>query len=254
MSAIVGYNNIVKSGVVTSSGDAAGYEKENAKSWKTSTWWKANAAGTVYFYIDAGAAVDVDSWGFTGSNLFDNSGTIKPQYSATGAWAGEELDLDSVHTPTKNITVFKKVASVNAQYFRYEVTSTALASLFANLFLGKSVEFERGLPSGFSPANLARDRNILGNMSNTGAFLGRVLKHNGSKIKISQKKISRTWIDANWSDFADAIELFPFYFSWSTIDYPDEAAYCLTKKITYPKYSDTLNLDFVIDCVALYDV
>jgi len=254
MSAFIGYTNLVKSGTVTTTSDAAGYAKENAQSWKTSSWWKANAAGTVYFNIDMGAAVDVDCWGFAGSNLKDNSGTILPEYSATGLWAGEEVSLDSLHTPTKNVTVFKKVTSVNARYFRFEISSTGAASLFANLFLGEALSLERGQPVGFAPANLNRDRNIFNNMSHGGAYLGRILRHNGSKINIRQQKITRTWIDANWDDLADHIELYPFYFLWDQENYPTEAAYCIANKIRYPEYSDTLNLNFSLDCAALYDI
>ena len=254
MSSLIGYANLVKSGTVTTTSDAAGYAKENAQSYKTSSWWKANAAGTVYFYIDMGSAVDVDCWGFNGSNLSVNSGTILPEYSATGAWTGEELPLDSLYTPTKDITVFKKVTSRNARYFRFEISSTGSASLFANLFLGEALELERGLPQGFSPANLNRDRNIFNNMSHGGAYLGRILRHKGAKLKLVQEKITRTWIDANFEDLADHVELYPFYFIWSNEDYPDEAAYCIANKITYPVYSDTLNLDFTFDCVALYDL
>lgn len=254
MTAYIGSSNLVKSGTVTTTSDAAGYEKENAQSYKTSTWWKANATGTVYYYIDMGAAVDVDCWGFSGSDLFTNSGTILPEYSATGAWAGEEASLDSLHTPTKNVTVFKKVTSVNARYFRFEISSTGSASLFANLFLGEAVELERGMPEGFSPANLNRDRNIFNNMSHGGSYLGRVLRHNGSKVKVVQNKITRTWIDANFETLANHVELYPFYFIWDSVTYTDEVAYCIANKINYPKYSDTLNLNFTFDCVALYDI
>lgn len=254
MTAYIGYNNLVKSGTVTTTSDAAGYAKENAQSWKTSTWWKANAAGTVYFYIDMGAAVDVDYWGYSGSNLSTNSGTILPEYSTTGAWAGEELSLDSLYTPTVDITVFKKVTSVNARYFRFEITSTGSASYFANFFLGEALSLERGQPSGFTPANFNRDRNIINNISNGGQYLGRILRHNGSKVDIKQEKISRSWIDTNWKSLADSIELYPFYFIWNQESNPTEAAYCMANKIDYPKYSDTLYMDFSINCVALYDL
>lgn len=255
MTAYIGYNNIVKSGTVTTTSDAANKEKENAQSWKTSSWWQAGAAGTVYFNVDAGAAVDVDSWGFAGSDLFDNSGTIKPQYSATGAWAGEEVDLDTVHTPTENVTVLKKVTSVNARYFRFVISSTGSASNFANLYLGELLSLERGIPEGkFSPANINRDRDIFNNMSQGGHYLGRTLRRKGSKIDIAQRKITRTWINANWETLANHVELYPFYFLWDEENYPSEAAYCMANDIDYPYYSDSLYLDFNLECVAFYDV
>lgn len=254
MSSLIGATNLIKSGAVTTTSDASGYEKENAQSWTTSAWWKANASGIVYYYIDMGSAIDIDCWGFAGSNLADNSGTIKPEYSATGAWAGEESDLDSIHTPTKNITVFKKVTGVNARYFRFEIDSTASASFFANLFLGEVLALERGMTQGFSPANLNRDRKIFNNMTNGGNYTGRILRHNGSKVRVVQEEITRTWLDANFDDLADHAELYPFYLLWDEESYPTEAAYCITNKITYPVYSGALNLNFTLDCVALYDL
>jgi len=254
MTAYMGLTNLVKLGTVTVSSEATGFEKENAQSWKTSSWWKANAAGTVYFYVDMGAAVNVDCWGFVGSDLADNSGTIKPEYSATGAWAGEENDLDSLHTPTENISVFKKVTNRNVRYFRFEISSTGAASFFANLYLGVAQSLSGGMPSPFSPANLNRDRKIMNNISEGGQFLGRTTRYNGSKVMIDQKVITRAWVDANWTTLADHIEMYPFYFAWDTTNFADEAAYCMTEKITYPKYSDNTYMNFKLECTAIYDV
>jgi len=254
MTAYVGLTNLVKSGTVTTTSDATGFAKENAQSYKTSSWWQGNAAGTVYFYIDMGAAVSVDSWGFVGSDLKDNSGTIKPQYSATGAWAGEESDLDVIHTPSENVTVFKKVTSVSARYFRFEIVSTGSASFFANFYLGVALALSSGMPSGFSPANLNRDRKIFNNISEGGQYLGSLLRRKGANITINQVNITRSWIDANWQTIADHIELYPFYFLWNQEVFPVEAAYCMSNKIAYPSYQDNTYMTFRIDCGAIYDV
>jgi len=251
---IIGYTNLVKSGTVTATSEATGFEKENAQSWKTSTWWQAGAAGTVYYYVDMGAATNVDSWGIVGHDLADNSGTIKPEYSATGAWAGEEADLDTVQTPTGKEAIFRKVTNQNVRYYRFEISSTGAASFIANLFLGVALELERGEPVGFSPANLNRDRKIMNNISEGGQFLGRVLRRNGSKVTINQQNITRTWIDANWDSLANHVELYPFYFAWDTTNYPEEVAYCMTKRITYPAYMTPLLMGFTLECTAIYDV
>ncbi len=253
MTAYIGYSNIVKSGVVTATSEAAGYEKENIQSWKTSTWWKAAASGVVYLYVDAGSSVSCDSWGVAGHNLNDNSATIKPQYSATGAWAGEELDFDTVQTPG-NATVFRKVTSRSARYWRYETNSIGAASLIANLFLGLALSLEQGIPVGFSPANFNRDRKIFNNKSEGGNFLGRSLRYKGAEIQIQQKNVSRTWMDANWIALADHVELYPFYFIWSQENFSEEAAYCMANKIEYPDYSSVSRLDFTLDCGAIYDI
>ncbi len=252
MTSYIGYTNLVKTGTVTVTSEATGYEKANAQSYKTSTWWQASAAGTVYYYVDMGSAVSVDSWGVAGHDLGDNSGTIKPQYSATGAWAGEELDLDTVQTPSA--TVFRKVASQSARYYRFEIVSTGSASFIGNLFLGVALALPKGMPAGFAPANLNRDRKIYNNMSEGGNYLGRVLIKKGAKVTINQKNITRSWIDSSWASLINHIELYPFYFAWDTTNHPSDMAYCMVNKVTHPSYQDNTYLSFSLDCVAIYDL
>lgn len=257
MSSFIGYNNLVKSGaIISTSGDAVGYEKENAQSWKTSTWWKADDDFQSQLIIDMGTAVDVDWFGIAGHDIAANSSNYYIDYSLTGAFLGEEVLIKGTTTPTEDVTIFENITLVNARYFRFvfNVSDVGTAAHIGNLFLGEALQLERGMPQGFSPANLNRKRNILNNKSNSGNFLGRIIKHEGAEIKINQKTITRTWIDANWTALADSIELYPFYFLWDSVTYANEAAYCIAKKITYPSYSDTLNLDFTIDCMALYDL
>jgi len=249
----VGLTNLVKSGTVTVTSEATGFEKENAQSYKTSSWWQAGAAGTVYFTIDMGANATVDSWGIVGHDLVDNSGTIKPQYS-TDNFAADTNDLDTVQTPSNKAAIFRKVTSRNVRYYRFEIASTSVASFIANFYLGVALALPKGMSSGFSPANLNRDRMVFNNMSVGGNYLGRVLIRKGAKVMIQQKNITRTWIDANWTGVADHVELYPFYFIWDQETFPAEAAYCMANEITYPKYQDNIYLNFDLDCVALYDV
>ena len=253
MTAYMGLTNLVKSGTVTVTSEASGFEKENAQSWKTSSWWKAVAGGTVFFTIDMGSAVAADSWGIVGHDLADNSGTIKAQYS-TDNFAADINDFDTIQTPTDGATIFRKVTSQTKRYWRFQVASSGVASFIANFYLGVAQSLPSGMPSPFSPANLNRDRKIMNNISEGGQFLGRILRRSGSKVRIKQKNITRTWIDANWDVIADHIELYPFYFLWNEEIFPSEAAYCMTKKIKYPKYQDNTYMTFDLDCTAIYDV
>ena len=257
MTSYIGYNNLVKSGTLmgyTTAG-ATGYEEENAQSWKTSSWWSTGSIGTSAYYIDMGAAVDIDSFGLAGHNLGDCGTTfLYVQYSATGLFAGEQVNFYTPASVTNNNVIFKKQASVSARYWAFLIVTTTDVAYVGNFFLGEALSLERGLPEGFSPANLNRDRKIFNNMSEGGNYLGRSLMRKGSKIDINQPKITRAWIDANWATLADSIELYPFYFVWDYENYPLETAYCMANNITYPAYSDTIYLDFNISCTALYDV
>lgn len=75
-------NKVESATTITVTSEATGFEKEKAYDHRTSTSWKADAAGTVYFTVDMGSPVAVDSWACYGQDLFNNSGEIKLQYSS----------------------------------------------------------------------------------------------------------------------------------------------------------------------------
>ena len=253
MTSYVGLTNLVKTATITVTSTATGFDKENLKSYKTSSWWQANAAGTVYVTFDFGSAVAFDCWGIVGHNLTDNSGTIKPQYS-TDNFAADINDFDTVQTPSENETIFRKVTSVTRRYARFEIASTAVASFIANLFIGEALALEREMAPGFSPANLNRMRSIFNNTTANGQYTGRILRANGAQVKVEQRLVTRAWIDANWKGMANHIELYPFYFAWDVENYPEEAGYLIANRIQYPKYAQALHLNFSMDCGAMYDV
>jgi len=253
MTAYVGLTNLLKTATITVTSTAVGYDKENLKSYKTSSWWQANAAGTVYVTLDLGSAMAADCWGIVGHNLTDNSGTIKPQHS-TDNFAANTADFDTIQTPTENEVIFRKVSSATKRYWRFEIASTAVASFIANLFIGVAQSLEREMGANFSPANLNRVRKIFNNKTATGQYTGRVLRAEGAKVLIDQRLVTKAWIDANWTAMANHVELYPFYFIWNQETYPTQAGYLMANRIRYPKYRKPLHLDFSIDCGAMYDV
>jgi len=246
MTAYIGYNNLIEDSAVTVTSEATGYEKENAYDWLTSDWWQADAAGAVYFYIDLGSSMDVDSWGVAAHNLSDNSGTIKPQYSSTGAWAGEEVDFNALVTPTNNDPIFRKKNNVNARYWRFAFDSTTIASFIGMLFLGTALELPLGIGKRMTPPRMSKKNKVLNNKTTGGAFIGRSLIREGLEFSISQDYVSRAWMDSNWDALAEHIELKPFFFSWDFENYPDEATYCwLSKgKAPVPRQATPLYLRF----------
>jgi hypothetical protein len=239
MTSYVLHTNKIPDGTVTVTSEATGYEKENAHDWLLYDFWKAAAAGTVRYSIDFGSAVTIDSWGVAAHTLADNSGTIKPQYSATGAYGGEEVDFDTVQTPSDSAVIFRKQAAVSARYWSFLITSTTVASLFGQLLFGEALALPYAMRVQFISPKNARNKKISNNVSKTGVFLGRSIYDNGSRFNIMQDSAAESWVDANWDAFADAIEAHPFLFLWDDTGRPGEAAFVWTDgDVQPPKYTN----------------
>lgn len=252
MSSVMGLTNLVKTATLTASSEVTGFLKENAATWKLSSWWSFTTTGATLI-VDLGSAQSVDCMGLAGLNCAEVSCSIKLQSSTTGAWAGEEVDRIAAYTPSADVTQFKTFTSASARYWRFVFASNTAQVFIANVFLGAMLELQHGMIPNFSPANLNREREIFNNNSQGGNFLGSAVMYNAAKITIEQEYVTRTWIDANWLTVADHIELYPFYFAWDTVNYPNEVAYCKAKKINYPEYMDPFNMRFSLECGAYYD-
>lgn len=229
---------------ITVTSEATGYEKEKCYDWRTTTFWKATSAGTVYVTVDMGSAVDVDAWGCYAQNLVDNSGTIRFQYSATGAWAGEEVNFGSLKTPTDNTPIMETGTSINMRYFRWVIVSTGAASAIGVLALGEYLETEQGLNIGFEPLSLAQQYETIDSESVEGEFNGRTLKKKPIKGSLQFNEAhTESFMRGDWLTLLRAIEQHPFFVVPLPDSYPNEVYYAKTNgRIQNPRHAHAKHL------------
>lgn len=258
MTDYIAYNNKIEDGTVTVTSEASGFEKENAYDWLPRDWWKAAAAGTVRFTIDFGAAVTIDFWAVGFTDLADNSGSIKPQYSATGAWAGEEVDFDTTYSPasTDPAVKLRKKTGVSARYWSFLIDSTTNPSHIGLLMLGEALAMPSGVAPPFSPAPFARKNKIFNNKSENGSFLGRSVQRKGISFSIDKKLLTPAWMRSNFIDLADHIELKPFLYCWNYENYANDTAFCWLADGQNIKssYDKTTFMKFDLKVEGIYDL
>jgi hypothetical protein len=221
----IGYENKLEAStsIITVTDQATGFEKELAYNWRTFDGWKANTVGTVYYNVDLGSAQSVDYWGCAAHTLGTNGGSIKLQYSATGAYAGEEVDFAAAVSPSNDKAMFQTVVTpISARYWRWEITSTPV-SFFGVLSLGLSLEMPRAVRTGFALPRQSRENKIINQRAEGGAFLGRSVVRKGFGTRFKDGTLLLSFARGDWDTFLDHAELKPFFFSWNP-DY-DDAVY-----------------------------
>ena len=226
---MIGYDNLfTASGVtVTASGDATGYEKENAYDWKQYDWWKHEITGISWLRASFGGAQDADYMAVYGHNLHDVGGSVKPQYSTNGG--GDWIDADTVVSPTDGNTIVFTFASISAADWRaYIVTSTGEA-VIAGIMIGEALELNRDVTSGFKPPTLSPDIESKTAMSELGVNLGVSNIRTGVSGTLSLSNVSASWVRTEWLPLIAHLNSgYPCVFSWDNTNYPDEA--CLIWK------------------------
>ena len=246
----IGYQNLLETGTVTVTSEATGFPKENSFDWLPWDYWNAGRAGAVYITVDMGTATTVDYWALAFHDLSDHSGTIKPQYSSGSTSPISWSDLDTVQTPAANQMIFSPVTSVSVRYYRFEISSTTLASAIGALSLGQYLTLQRGEKNFTTPYH-GRNKKILNSIGETGNPLGSTVYAQGQKFTIKQENVTPAWIAANWEALIDHIEIKRFFFMHDYENAPTEVAFCWTDRIKYPQYNNDNYMNFSIDCRAL---
>ncbi len=221
-------NELPNAASITVTSEAAGYPKENAYDYLPWDAWMAAAAGTVYYTVDMGSAVSMDAWGAFRHTLGTNGASIQAQYSTTGAFAGEEVNVGSAVSPSSTEPFLRAFGAVSARYWRFKIISASAASEIAGIFLGTRMDMQEGLRPGYVPDTNKPRYSRISNVSEAGNLLG------GSSRKMMISGIlhfdllDRSWIETNWEPFVRHFESGKGWLYCADIDnYPNEVSYCV---------------------------
>lgn len=233
----IGYVNLLEDAATSATSEATGYPKENAYDGLTFDGWKAGAAGTVYFTADLGSAQSVDYWACAAHDLHQRSGTIKLQYSADN-FSVDINDVGAAVTPSDGGVIFRTFTAVSARYWRFEVSSTTVASFIGALALGPRLDIPEGMAIGFVPPTLSYDDEVTNQRAEGGAFLGRSVLRYGAETEMRFDLVDPAWVRSDWKPFMEHARTRPFFLSWDVDNYPAEAVFAWSDgKIPAPKYS-----------------
>ena len=121
---IILYNNLLKNYTVTVSSEDSAYPKGNLTDGDINSLFKPQNSSDLTIRIDAGASVAVDAFCIGPKhNLATVSATVALQYSATGAWAGEEANLFTPFDPaTDNSYQHKLATQQSARYWQVKLS------------------------------------------------------------------------------------------------------------------------------------
>lgn len=246
MASIIAYHNLLETGTITVTSEAAGFPKENAYDNNTFDYWKiVDLPG--WIRADMTSPVPCDYFAVAAHTLSTVSATISFQWSDDNAsW----FEAFAAITPSNNSPIFKSFSSLTKRYWRVVISNGA--PLIGFLSFGVRLDLTTGMAFGFDLITESRKAKLINNVSENGEFLGRSVISQGGEGKIQLRNLSQSWVRANWPALANAIQTKPFIFQWDNTNYESETVLCWVKKmVPTPKYAEGNILNATIDVSVL---
>lgn len=160
--------NILELGTLTVTGTPdTGYPEARLHDRSKNLYWFDTVTEAKAFEVDQGAAdnLAVDFLAIEGHNFSGED--MQWQYSATGAWAGEEVDAVTDWTQGDNLQIIKTLTAQTKRYWRVTLTSMADPRC-GEIFIGGGYEFDiQTNPSGSRISNVQWNRTIGGDERGT---------------------------------------------------------------------------------------
>ena len=248
MTAIIGYQNLLAaaaSTVTRDTSDATDKPVANAYDYATHSTWQAAATGVAQIDIDAGAAVSADYLGIAAHDLTGKLAVSASAILIEAATASNYSDKATVAQiadtdVTVDESIFKAFTSVNKRYWRISINFATVADIGV-IFLGERLTIPVGLGPGFAPPDFAPKDRVTNQMTEGGAFIGRVVQSQGVGFTMELAGMTPAFMRSDYLAFMVHARVKPFFVQWNNASFSSESAYCWNKgPIREARYSERL--------------
>ena len=229
----IGYRTLLSRSNVTADFEEQFFPIGNVANPATNLFWRSVSLNEQYIYVSAGLNTGVDYIGIANHNLSSGGIAYQVEGSDDGIdWEpiSDEIipDSDAPHVQIFPLAVFA--------LYRIKLTPSGDAyPRIAVIYLGKMLVLQRRTYVGHTPITMGRETTISNNRSETGQFLGRVVRREFLETSVSLKNITSDWYRTYFDDFAEAARTTPFFWAWRPLDYPAEVGYCWAADDIVPK-------------------
>ena len=238
---------------LTADSEDADQEIENGASWTTyGGGWQVSATGDHTVTVGFATTRQGQCYALHKHNLSTLGITVKMQISNDGSnWtdvAGSE------QTPASDITLFYvNDTAITSPFWRLFFSGHTSGTMrIAQIFIGPCFQVHQPPGLGWSPPNIALNDDFITSRADGGDFLGRSLIKRGSKTSFTMTPVVESFVRNTWLPFMRAAEEQPFYYSWDTVNFPLEVAYCyVDKKIDIPRHVTNRHFTVPLKFIAL---
>lgn len=223
----IGYHNLAtESNVTATETEASGFPVTNVALPATHLRWRSSNTNAQAVVLSLTAAEVVNYYAIAGHNFGSTGATVKLQSSTDGmTWA----DVTTERMPGNDHVFMEEFADEEKQYYRLLITPGTAAPEIATVHIGRVLRMQRRLYVGHKPLTLNLKTDVSSGRSESGQFLGRVLRREMLEGDAAFSNLTPSWVRAYFVPFEEYAKTGPFFFAWRPGEYPDEVGYCWLK-------------------------
>lgn len=117
----------------------------------------------------------------------------------------------------------------NDDYYGIRIKITpggATKPQMAVVYVGEIMQMQRNTYIGHTPIPYARNVSAVSRLSESGQFLGRIVKATTYKSRVKVDHMTKDWYRSTFDAFVQASKETPFFYAWRLTDYATEIGYC----------------------------
>jgi hypothetical protein len=213
---VLGYQNAANFGNITATSETTNNPVTNMINPATAFSWQAssNADQTITINTDGS---QIDFIGIARHNLDQEGLTVTVKFNT------------SVVVPQQPVTneqvVMYVVSSATPGTVTIEIEGATDPATIAVLYVGKAVKFERNIYVGHTPITMAREIDEIAGVSQSGEYLGNVVKNSTRMNQVSLTNLTPAWYRQNLDPYFAQSPRVPAFFAWRPLSYPTEVGY-----------------------------
>lgn len=240
---IIGYQNLVTTAGITATTSDTSFPIANVANPATHLKWKSgvNTGNEAIEISFGGASVTLDyvaiakhNFGTIGLQL-----TLEGTTDTTAPYTGYSTIL-SATTLTNDLPLI--IQFTPATYGAIKITLSSASDTFreaAVIYTGSLLTFERSVrvDTEHTPINLGRNVDVINGMSESGQFIGRIIRKEFFNTKAEFSYFTNAWYRASFDPFVVAAKETPFFWAWAPNTYPTDTGYGWLTSIIKPEFN-----------------
>lgn len=216
------WQNIVTETNVTSSSEEALNPASNVGNPSTAFRWQATSTDEQHLDINTG--LEIDYIGIARHNL-EQDAEIKISF-LVGLNYVTIFDWDNV--PGRQVLLYF-INEASPDSIRISVRNNPDPPQIAVVYVGVSTPLQRNIYVGHTPITMGRDVTTVGSYSESGQYLGEIVRREGRSSQINMQNLTPEWYRAELDPFIAQRPRRPAFFAWRTGKYPDEVGFIWVK-------------------------
>jgi hypothetical protein len=253
---IIGYQNLVTTTGITATTSNSDFPIANVANPATHLKWKSgvNTGSEIVEIVIGGVSIDYvaiakHNFGTIGCQI-----TLEATVDTSSPYTGY-VTLVSATTITDDLPLIFQFTP--ATYGAIRLTITSSSDTFreaAVIYVGTLLTFERSIKVSVdhTPINLGRDLDVFNGMSESGQFIGRIVRKEFFDTKAEFSYFTNAWYRASFDPFVVAAKETPFFWAWAPNSYSRDTGFgWLTKMIAPAMHLPTQRFNATIEMRAV---